>query len=48
VTTRSGAQGGEEVVPLALQGRLPLEVRPSEENKCRLYVSRAAAAPQGM
>jgi hypothetical protein len=33
------------VVPLALQGRLPLEDRPREGDKRRVYVSRAATAP---
>jgi hypothetical protein len=28
-----GAQGGREVVPLALHGRLPPKVRPGEGNK---------------
>jgi hypothetical protein len=33
VTIRSDAQGGEEVVPLVLQGRSPPERRPGEGNK---------------
>jgi hypothetical protein len=45
VTTRSGAQGGGEVVPLVLQGRLSPEGRPREENKRRLHVSCATTAP---
>jgi hypothetical protein len=45
VTTRSGAQGGREVIPLALQDRLPPEDRPREGDKHRVHVSRAATAP---
>jgi hypothetical protein len=45
MTTKSGAQSGGEVVPLALQGRLPPEGRPRETNKRRLRISRAAIAP---
>jgi hypothetical protein len=44
-TTRSGAQGGREVVPLALQGRLPPKGRLGEGNKRRLHISRATTAP---
>jgi hypothetical protein len=47
VTTRSGAQGGEEVVPLALQDRSPPEGRLGEGNKRQLHVNRATTPPQG-
>jgi hypothetical protein len=44
-TTRSGAQGGGEVVPLILLGRLPPECHPGEGNKRRLHVSHSTTAP---
>jgi hypothetical protein len=44
VTKGSGAQGGGEVVHLALQGRLPPEDHPREVNKRRVHVNRAAIA----
>jgi hypothetical protein len=48
MTSRSSTQGGEEVVPFALQVRLPPEGHPEEGNKCRLYVSRATTASHSM
>ena len=44
-TTGSDKQGGEKVVPLALQGRSPPEGRQEEGSKVRFTVSLAASAP---
>jgi hypothetical protein len=45
MTTCSDKQGGEKVVPLALQGRSPLEGRQGEGSKVRFIVSLSASAP---